>query len=372
VPSKKVRSETVRHDDRPPHAPSAPTWSFVADPSLPLERADRALAAAAQRRLGEHPPADAPSRATLQRWIDEARVRIDGAACRSSSQRIPRGAVVQVEPAPPRPSEAVADANVAVLVVYEDEDLLVIDKPAGLVVHPARGHEDGTLVNGLLALGCFSADAADARDPAGLLRPGIVHRLDKGTSGLLVVAKNERTREALKASFARHEIEREYVALVVGVAQEARFDTPHGRHPSDRLRFTSLGRIGAAKRAVTIVRVLERLGPVTLVACRLETGRTHQIRVHLTERMKTPILGDPVYGAPPRDAALRALADQLGHQALHARVLGFAHPRTGRQLRFESALPDDLARAVEALRARAVRDSGPQSTTKRRARSSRS
>lgn len=342
---------------------AAPAWRFVAAPPLPLERADRALAAAAASSLGESPPLEAPSRSTLQRWIEQGRVKLDGHACRSASQRIPAGALVEVDPAPPRPSEAVADAGVEVVVVYEDEDLLVVDKPPGLVVHPARGHEAGTLVNGLLALGCFSPDASDARDAMGMLRPGIVHRLDKGTSGLLVVAKNERTREALKAAFARHDIEREYLAIVVGTARSESFDTPHGRHPSDRLRFTSLGRLRSARRAVTHVELLEALGPASLVVCRLETGRTHQIRVHLSERMKTPILGDPVYGAAPADDALRALGAGLGHQALHARVLGFVHPRSGRTLRFESPPPADFQAALEALRARArdgSSDAGPE------------
>jgi 23S rRNA pseudouridine1911/1915/1917 synthase len=184
-----------------------------------------------------------------------------------------------------------------------------------------------------------------------------VHRLDKGTSGLLVVAKNERTREALKEAFARHDIEREYLAIVVGAAVSASFDTPHGRHPTDRLRFTSLGRLASAKRAVTHVELLESLGPASLVVCRLETGRTHQIRVHLSERMKTPILGDPVYGAAPADELLRELGARLGHQALHARVLGFVHPRSGRELRFESPEPGDFRAALDTLRERAAQRS---------------
>jgi 23S rRNA pseudouridine1911/1915/1917 synthase len=206
-----------------------------------------------------------------------------------------------------------------------------------------------------------------------MLRPGILHRLDKDTSGLLVVAKNERTREALKEAFARHDIEREYLAIVVGAAVSASFDTPHGRHPTDRLRFTSLGRLASAKRAVTHVELLESLGSASLVVCRLETGRTHQIRVHLSERMKTPILGDPVYGAAPVDEVLRALGARLGHQALHARVLGFVHPRSGRTLRFESPPPEDFRAALDALRERAslsTAEPGPErkTATSRRAR----
>jgi 23S rRNA pseudouridine1911/1915/1917 synthase len=203
-------------------------------------------------------------------------------------------------------------------------------------------------VNGLLARGGFERAGADPRDPEGHLRPGIVHRLDKGTSGLLVVAKDAPTREALKALFAAHDIEREYVAVVVGIAKSATYDTLHGRHPTDRLRFTS--RAPGGRRAVTHVRVLERLGAATLVACRLDTGRTHQIRVHLAEQGGTPILGDPLYGRTPRDAALRALAEVLGRQALHARVLGFVHPATGVAMRWESALPEDIERVLRVLR----------------------
>jgi 23S rRNA pseudouridine1911/1915/1917 synthase len=287
------------------------------------------------------------TRATVQRWIERGRVLVGGAPGRASA-KVAAGALVEISPEPPPPSTAVPDASVTFRVVHEDAHLLVIDKPAGLVVHPARGHAGGTLVNGLLAREGFARAPADPRDPLGHLRPGIVHRLDKGTSGLLVVAKDERTREALKAQFAAHTIEREYVAIAVGHAKDATIDTLHGRHPTDRQRFTSHVREG--RHAVTHVRVLERLGAATLVACRLETGRTHQIRVHLAERAHTPILGDPLYGRPPEDARLRALGEALGRQALHARVLGFTHPATGRAVRWESALPEDLERCLLALR----------------------
>jgi 23S rRNA pseudouridine1911/1915/1917 synthase len=233
-------------------------------------------------------------------------------------------------------------------VVHEDAHLLVVDKPAGLVVHPARGHETGTLVNALLARGGFERAEADRRDPAGHLRPGIVHRLDKGTSGLLVVAKDGPTREALKRAFAAHDIERQYLALVLGAARDATWDTAHGRHPTDRMRFTS--RAGT-RRAVTHVQVRERFAGSTLVACRLDTGRTHQIRVHLAEQGGTPILADPLYGRPPREPRLRKIAEALGRQALHARVLGFVHPATGRPVRWESEAPADMTDAIEAARA---------------------
>jgi 23S rRNA pseudouridine1911/1915/1917 synthase len=297
----------------------------------------------------------AASRATVQRWIAAGRVLVDGEAARASIT-VPPDATVEVRPEPPPPSKAAPDASVHVPVVFEDEHLLIIDKPAGLVVHPARGHAGGTLVNGLLALPGFERATADPRDPAGHLRPGIVHRLDKGTSGLMVVARDAPTREALKALFARHAIEREYVAITVGAAREATYDTLHRRHPTDRLRFTSRAEEG--RRAVTHVRPLERLGSAaTLVACSLETGRTHQIRVHLAEQSGTPILGDPLYGKPPRDPALRAIAGELGRQALHACVLGFVHPASGVRVRWESPLPADMARALEKLRALATRSS---------------
>ncbi|MCC6556855.1 MAG: RluA family pseudouridine synthase [Polyangiaceae bacterium] len=297
----------------------------------------------------------AASRATVQRWIEGGRVLVDGAPARASAGVL-AGARVEVRPEAPPPSAAAPDARIAVPVVFEDAHLLVIDKPAGLVVHPARGHASGTLVNGLLALPGFERPPADPRDPMGHARPGIVHRLDKGTSGLMVVARDEPTREALKALFARHDIEREYVAIVAGSARDATYDTPHGRHPTDRLRFTS--RVAAGRRAVTRVRVLERLGDAaTLVACALETGRTHQIRVHLSERGGTPILGDPLYGRPPRSADVRAIAEELGRQALHARVLGFVHPATSAAMRWESPLPGDMARALGRLRELATRSS---------------
>lgn len=297
------------------------------------------------------------SRAAVQRWIEAGRVLVDGRPARASIAA-PIGAAVEVRPEAPPPSAAAPDPGVVIPIVFEDEHLLVIDKPAGLVVHPARGHASGTLVNGLLALPGFSRTPADPRDPQGHMRPGIVHRLDKGTSGLLVVAKDEPTREALKERFAKHAIEREYVAIVVGAARDATYDTPHGRHPTDRLRFTSRipERAGARatkapRRAVTRVRALESLGDeATLVACSLETGRTHQIRVHLAERGGTPILGDPLYGKPPKQPELRAIADALGRQALHARVLGFVHPVTRAPMRWESAMPADMQGALDQLR----------------------
>ncbi len=320
----------------------AEPFSFRVETGDPRERLDK-LALALLARRGFH-----VTRATIQRWIEHGRVSVDGATARASVT-VKAGATVVVAPEPPPPSSAEPDASVELRVVHEDQHLIVIDKPAGLVVHPAKGHLSGTLVNGLLARGGFENASADSRDPIGHFRPGIVHRLDKGTSGLLVVAKDERTREGLKALFSRHDITRAYVAVVIGDAKDAVIDTPHGRHPSDRLRFTSL--VSKGKRAITHVHVLERLRGATLVECVLATGRTHQIRVHLTEQMRTPVLGDPVYGAKSKvNAELKKWGEELGHQALHARVLGFVHPITGEAMCWRSELPADVARVIDALR----------------------
>ncbi len=264
---------------------------------------------------------------------------------RRAKDVVREGSRVEVTPLSRPRTDLTPDASVRFEVLHEDDDLVVLVKPAGLVVHPAAGNETGTLVHGLLAKGFFRLDAS--ADEEGNFRPGIVHRLDKGTSGVMVVARTVAAREKLKALFAAHDIERAYDAIVVGAAKDGTFRTLHGRHPTDRKRFTS--KVTRGKHAVTRVEVLERFASATLVRCTLETGRTHQIRVHLAES-GTPVLGDPVYGSAPRDATLRALGTKLGHQALHARVLGFVHPRTGRRVRFEAEWPEDFAAVVEALR----------------------
>ena len=327
-----------------------------------------------------------PSRTELQRWIEHGGVKVDGIV-KKASEKLREGARIDVEPQPPPRTEAMADAGVEFDVVYMDDAVIVLDKPAGLVVHPARGHESGTLVNGLLARGVFDPpdgeDEIDERPSVSVRapetapkrktkktakngadepaipssgardldrsRPGIVHRLDKGTSGLMVVARHPRAREHLKTQFAAHSIEREYVAICVGEVAARTFDTLHGRHPTDRIRFSS--KVKTGKRAVTHVRPVERFGPhATLVACRLETGRTHQIRVHLADH-RTPILGDPLYGKLPKHEVLRQAAIALDRPALHARVLGFVHPMTGETMRFEVDPPADFQLALATLRA---------------------
>jgi 23S rRNA pseudouridine1911/1915/1917 synthase len=289
----------------------------------------------------------AVTRGEAQRWIEAGCVLVEGRPAKVA-QKLAAGASVEVEPPPRVATEALPDDSITFPVLHEDEWLLVLEKPSGLVVHPARGHESGTLVNGLLAREGFDLDDEGETQA----RPGIVHRLDKGTSGVMVVAKHEGAREGLKRLFERHDIERSYLAITVGLPQPGRLDTLHGRHPTDRLRFST--RVSQGKRAITLVDLIEPLagGAAALVRCTLETGRTHQIRVHLAEILGTPVLGDPIYGKPPRDLGLRALGEQLGHQALHAAVLGFVHPMTGERLRFEAPLPADVAATLEQLRAR--------------------
>jgi 23S rRNA pseudouridine1911/1915/1917 synthase len=286
----------------------------------------------------------------VQRWISEGRVKLDGKICRPK-QLVRGGSQLEVEPSEPPPSTALPDPDVKFAVLYEDPHLIVVDKPAGLVVHPARGHASGTLVNGLLARGGFERAGADARDPNAAIRPGVVHRIDKDTSGILVVAKDEPTREGLKLQLSQHSMERVYRALTLGVPHSGAIETMYDRHPRSRLRFTS--KTNAGKRAVTHVRVLEKLAGerTALVECRLETGRTHQIRVHLAEQAGTPLLADWLYGRTPGAPDLLEIATALGRQALHAAVLGFVHPCTQERLRFESPMPVDLAAALAALRA---------------------
>ena len=291
---------------------------------------------------------DDTSRATVQRWIAERRITLNGRVARSRDP-VHSGDVVEVEPGPPQPSLAQPDPAVPIDALFEDDEIIVVNKPAGLVVHPGRGHWTGTLVNGLLAHARFAPDAADPDDAEGPSRPGIVHRIDKETSGVLVVAKTGRAREHLKQQLGEHSVERVYWALTNGCPVTQRIETLHARHPRSRLRFTSQTQRG--RRAVTNIRVLERLvgGAAALVECRLETGRTHQIRVHLAERAGTPILADSLYGRAPSSVLTHA---ELGleRHALHAGVLGFVHPTRGDPLRFEVPLPADMQHALEEMR----------------------
>lgn len=280
------------------------------------------------------------SRSTFARWIRDGRVTVDGVVA-SRKTRPKVGQWIEVHPCAPPPTDA-APQDLPLRVLYEDEHLVVVDKAAGMVVHPAAGHPDGTLVNALL----HHVGALPGEDAA---RPGIVHRLDAWTSGVMVVARTTVAREGLLALFAAHDIERAYLAIATGVPPASvTFDTAYGRHPTDRKKFSSA--VEKGKRAVTHVETLERLHGSALLRCTLETGRTHQIRVHLADA-GFPLVGDPIYGHRHRsDPRLRAIGESLGRQALHAATLGFAHPVGGAPLRFEVEPPDDFRAALEALR----------------------
>ncbi len=271
------------------------------------------------------------SRAAAQRLIVAKAVSVDGRQL-DKHAIVRTGMTVSFTPPPPQDVTLTAEA-IDVTIVYEDEALLVVDKPPGLVVHPAAGHRGGTLVNALLE-----------HRPAGghHLRPGVVHRLDKDTSGLLVVARTEAAYQALVAAMSERRIRREYTALVVGGMPQDRgtIDAPIGRHVRDRTRISI--HTAEPRRAVTHFAVSRRLCGYTLLDVRLETGRTHQIRVHMAA-LGYPVAGDVVYGRRPRPAG-------LARQFLHARRLSFPHPSDpGRELTFEAPLPDDLRRFLDGL-----------------------
>ena len=279
------------------------------------------------------------SRSALQRWIEQGRVEQAGEVVSRKTKAL-ADAEVTIQPAPPERMSAEPQA-IPLDILFEDEHLIVLDKPAGLVVHPAPGHPDGTLVNALL----YHAEVVGGGDP---LRPGIVHRLDKDTSGVMLVAKTALAHERLVEMFQRHDLERAYLALAYGRTPEAcTYDSFHARHPTHRKKFTSKGTRG--RRAVTHLETVELLHGSSLVRCRLQTGRTHQIRVHLADAGH-PVLGDPLYGRSIADPELRRICAELGRQALHATLLAFEHPITGERLRFETEPPEDFRRALEQLR----------------------
>jgi len=288
-------------------------------------RVDAALAALAE-----------VSRAEARRWIDAERVRVEGALVRPS-RTLELGDRVEARPPVPVRMD-LSPEPIPLRILHEDAWLIVVDKPAGLVVHPAPGHPGGTLVNALLA------HCRDLSGIGGVLRPGIVHRLDRGTSGVLVVAKSDEAHRLLSAQFATHSIERRYRTFVRGLprAEQGAVDRPIGRHPQDRKRMSVETRAGRPAR--TRWRVLRRYpeAGVSELEIRPETGRTHQIRVHLASA-GLPLVGDVVYGrARGREAA-------LGRPALHAEVLGFDHPGDGRRRRFQAELPEDLRELAGSL-----------------------
>ena len=277
------------------------------------------------------------SRAEAQRLIDAGHVLVNGEV-KAKRYRLAAGDVVEAAlgPEPRAPGELRAEA-LDVPIVFADEHIVVVDKPAGMVTHPSKGHDEGTLVHGLLGAGIAGGDDPD--------RPGIVHRLDRDTSGLMLVARTERAHRRLSRMMRDRDIERRYLALVHGEFPPAlTVDRPIGRDPRRRTRQAVVP-VGG-KEAITHFRTVERLGHLTLVEARLETGRTHQVRVHL-EAAGHPVVGDPLYGQGRP-------AHGLDRQFLHAYRLALPHPETGDEMSFESTLPDDLDAALAAARVRSA------------------
>ena len=301
------------------------TLEFTAAPADAGQRPDRWLAG----------QAGAPSRSALQGLMEAGFVRRNGAPA-NKKDKLAAGDCITLTLPDPQPIEA-QPQNIPLDIVYEDDHLLVVNKPKGMVVHPASGNPDGTLVNALLyhCRGQLSG-------VGGAIRPGIVHRIDKDTSGLLVVAKDDLTHQGLSEQMAVHAIHRVYHAVVYGNIRQdtGTIEAPIGRDPRDRKRMAVTP--GQGKRACTHWQVLERFGRFTLLACRLETGRTHQIRVHMAH-IGHPLAGDPVYGP-------RSVIRDLQGQCLHAKELGFRHPVTGQEMRFDSPLPAYFTTFLERLR----------------------
>lgn len=279
---------------------------------------------------------EGPSRSFIQKLIEQGKVTLNGAMVTSKKEKLKAGDQVEIAVPPPEQLEILAE-DIPLDIVYEDDDVLVVNKPKGMVVHPAVGNYSGTLVNAIM-FHCGNRLSSIN----GVIRPGIVHRIDKDTSGLLMIAKNDKAHESLSAQLADHSITRTYVALVYNnfTKDEGTVDEPIGRDPKNRLRqavtYTN------SKRAVTHYKVLERYGEYTLVQCNLETGRTHQIRVHMAF-IKHPLVGDMVYG--PKKSKFK-----IEGQMLHAKTLGFVHPTTGEYMEFNSPIPEYFNDILTKLR----------------------
>jgi 23S rRNA pseudouridine1911/1915/1917 synthase len=327
---------SARNDTIPPPAEAI---ELTAPATAAGERADRFLAGA----IGSL------SRSRVKALIEAGHASRDGTPLTDPAQPVRAGARYALRLPPPEPATPVAQA-MPLAILFEDRHLIVLDKPAGLVVHPAPGNPDGTLVNALLA---HAGD--DLPGIGGEKRPGIVHRLDKDTSGLMVVAKTDRAHQALSDAFAARALERAYLALVWGLPSPpaSEIEAPIGRHPMDRKRMAVVAKGG--RPALTRYATERAFGTAcALLRCRLATGRTHQIRVHLAH-LGHPLVGDPVYcrripaAARALPEASRAMLLAFPRQALHAATLGFRHPATGAPLRFESPLPPDFAALVARL-----------------------
>lgn len=263
------------------------------------------------------------TRSAIQKLMEQGKVLVNGNPG-SKNYKLKAGDAIQVEVPEPEPLELLPQ-NIPLDIVYEDDSLLVVNKPKGMVVHPAPGNPDGTLVNALLY---HCGDSLSGIN--GVIRPGIVHRIDKDTSGLLMVAKNDQAHQSLAAQIAAHTFTRVYNTVVYGNLknESGTISAPIARHPNDRKKMAV---VPGGRDAVTHYRVQERFSNFTLVECKLETGRTHQIRVHMAH-IGHPVAGDPVYGP-------KKCITQLQGQCLHARILGFVHPVTGEYMEFDSGLP---------------------------------
>ncbi len=281
------------------------------------------------------------SRSFIQKLFEKGGISVNGKVCTSKKYKCAEGDLVEIVIPEPERLDVEAE-DIPISIVYEDDELLVVDKPAGMVVHPAPGNYSGTLVNALMY---HCGDQLSSIN--GVIRPGIVHRIDKDTSGLLVVAKTDRAHTGLAGQLEEHSINRRYRAIVYNNIKEdeGTIDAPIGRDPKNRLRNAVIreGMPGSesAKRAVTHFRVLDRFGIYTLVEAKLETGRTHQIRVHMAY-IKHPLLGDELYGPAKNKAGAK-------RQMLHAGVLGFVHPVTGEYMEFESPLPEDFRKVLDKI-----------------------
>ena len=285
------------------------------------------------------------TRSAAQKWIESGNVTVNGKQEGKNYRLRENDTVIIVEP---EPIEAEAKAeDIPLSVVYADDDLLVVNKPKGMVVHPAPGNPSGTMVNALLHI-C----KGQLSGIGGVIRPGIVHRIDKDTSGLLAVAKNDAAHLSLAEQISSHTFERKYIAMCRGNLKEDFFevDAPIGRHPVDRKKMAI---VKGGKEARTKVTVLQRFGDATLISCQLTTGRTHQIRVHLSSKGH-PLLGDTVYGGEGTKAE-RQLREVLGGQCLHAQTIAFCHPRSRELMHFEAPLPDWFEQVLAFYRKEAER-----------------
>ena len=284
---------------------------------------------------------DELSRSYAVRLIERGLVSVNGSPVTSKKHAIATGDTVEIDMPEPEALEITAE-NIPLDIVYEDEDVAVINKPRGMVVHPGPGNTSGTLVNAIMY---HMGDSLSSIN--GVIRPGIVHRIDKDTSGLLMIAKNDKAHESLAAQLKEHSVTREYTALVYDNIREDEMtiDEPIGRDERNRMRQAVNG--SGARNAVTHIKVLERFGKYTLVKAILETGRTHQIRVHMAY-MHHPLAGDELYGPRRQSSKIEGIA--VSGQLLHAGTLGFIHPSTGKYMEFHSDLPEVFEQVLERLR----------------------